>query len=275
MGSAQLLAYDVFPVLLLIGLKNAEPRFANLPAPENKPVVVKHSGSQDQSVHVAGHFYLERSPDGFGIRTHGVIERFNLKSKFYPLPQSNVETYKRLRPENLKNMWPPMLTAKDYRGQEVIGPYQVESNRLWFGNQYYDAEGDCGVGAFGYFDMMTRKYVVFSPRKIARWEISALLVEPDAVWLALDSFGEDISRSPGGLVRWDRNNHRILHYSLEFVVDRIRRNIGNSSALFLMTHGGYALLQDGKVDRFRVEKTPNGKKAAVRIKRFPPGTSIW
>lgn len=161
-------------------------------------------------------------------------------------------------------------TTKDYERQEVIGPYQVEGSRLWFGNSYYDGEGATGVGAFGHFDMEARQYRVYSYPEIAHWEISALLVEPDAVWLALDHSGEDISTSAGGLVRWDRNDHRIRHYYLEFVIERIQRDAIGASMLRLTTHGGYALFRDGEVQRSRVQKGSSEKDSVVRITRFPP-----
>jgi hypothetical protein len=71
-------------------------------------------------LHLGGSFYLERSQDEFGVRSHGVIDRTTSDSKYYPLPQSDVEMYKRFRPED--------PTALDYQGQEVIGPYQVEGS---------------------------------------------------------------------------------------------------------------------------------------------------
>jgi hypothetical protein len=231
--------------------------------------------TQQQPVRLGGSFYLERSQDEFGVRSHGLIERTASGSKFYRLPQSDVEMYKRLRPEELKNELPPVRTARDYNRQEVIGPYQVEGDRVWFGNQFYDSEGEHGVGAFGYFDMQTRQYRLFRPREIARWGTSALLVEPDAVWITLEIFGEDISASPGGLLRWDRNDHHIGHYPVEFVVDHLRRDTKDSSVLVLTTRGGYALFRNGEARRFRVEKSANGTKTAVHIERFPPPPSIY
>jgi len=228
-----------------------------------------------EPVRLSGQFYLERSRGSFGIRSHGVIEKTPSGSKFYPLPQSNVETYKRLRPEDLKYIALGDLSAQSYYGQEVIGPYQIEGARVWFGNHYYDGEGDRGVGAFGYFDMNTRKYVLFSPPEIAPWEISALLVESGEVWLALDHFGEDISTSPGGLVRWDRNDHHVRKYPLEFVVNRIRRGTKNASMLVLSTHGGYALFRNGAVQRFLIQESANGNDEAVRIHLFPPAPSNY
>lgn len=116
---------------------------------------------------------------------------------------------------------------------------------------------------------------MFSPPQVARWEISALLVSPDAVWLGLDHFGEDISNSPGGLIRWDREDHHVRHYDLEFVVSKIRRDNKDPSVLVLSTGLGYALFRDGEVERFRVEKSPDGKETAVRVARFPPPPTMW
>ena len=226
-----------------------------------------------QSVHLVRGFYLERSKDVFGIRCHGIVERTGSKWKVYPLPQSDVETWKRLRRED-ENNFGESPTAATYQRQEVIGPYQVEGSRVWFGNQYYDGETDTGVGAFGYFDMDAREYRLFSPPEIARWEISALLVEVDAVWLGLDHFVEDVSKIPGGLVRWDRNTHQVQHYPLEFLVEHIRRDTTDSSELVLSTAGGCALFRNGDLERFKVEKAAGGKETAVRIERFPPLPSM-
>lgn len=238
---------------------------------------MQNTAPHEAPVHLNGPFYLERSTaDSFGVRSHGLIERTPYGPKFYPLPQSDLASYKRLRLEDYNSSLPRRQTKDyEYDRREVIGPYQVEGGRVWFGNQYYDGESSCGVGAFGYFDMNTRKYVMFSPRQVARWEISALLVEPDAVWMGLDHFGEDISKSPGGLVRWDRSDHHIRHYALEFVVTRIRRDNRDPTVLILSTDLGYALFRDGEIQRFRVQKSPNGKETAVRILRFPPRPTMW
>ena len=185
-----------------------------------------------------GHFQFEQSNDSFGIRSHGIIEQLGSnQTKFYPLPQSTAEEYFRLRPEYLlRNPFPP----EQYDRQEVIGPYQIENDRAWFGKQYYDSEGERGVGAFGYFDTSNRIYELFSPPEVARYEISAILVQPDCVWLGLDRFVEDISKEPGGLVRWDRMTQAVQRYPLEFEVDEIRA-LGDS--LRLETRGGYALFR--------------------------------
>jgi hypothetical protein len=99
----------------------------------------------------------------------------------------------------------------------------------------------------------------FSPPEVARYEISAILVEPNAVWIALDRFGEDISKAPGGLIRWNRVTHEMQRYALEFVVDSIRVE---GEWLRLKTRDGYALLRGGQIQRFLANGWP--------IAKFPP-----
>ena len=206
-----------------------------------------------------GRFQLEENRDSFGTRSHGIIEaQASGRSRFYPLPQSTVAEYTRLRPEDVR-INPLAATSNHYDREEVIGPYQIEDGRIWFGNNYYDSEGMRGVGAFGYFDTATRSYTLFSPPEVARYEIGAILVERDAVWLALDQFIEDISKVPGGLMRWDRATHAVRKYPLEFVVDRIERT---ADALRLETHDGYALFRDGGLRLFLAGGKP--------IAKFPP-----
>jgi hypothetical protein len=205
------------------------------------------------------HFQLEQSKDDFGPRSHGILETLGAgRTKFFPLPQSTAEDYVRLRPEDLR-LNPFSATAGHYDRQEVIGPYQIDGGKIWFGNSYYDGEGERGVGAFGYFDTATRKYTLFSPPQVAPYEISAILVKPDSLWIALDRFGEDISTSPGGLVRWDRTTHEIHKYPLEFVVSGIQTE---GDSLRLRTRDGYALFKDGELHRFLTSGRQIGK--------FPP-----
>lgn len=204
-----------------------------------------------------GKFQLEKSGDEFGMRSHGVIETLRSgQTKFYPLPQSTFAQFARLRPKDLQIN---PFSAEFYQRQEVIGPYQIEGGRLWFGNNYYDSEGMRGVGAFGYFDTVTRQYTLFSPPEVAPYEIGAILVESETVWLALDKFIEDISKSPGGLVRWDKRTHESQKYRLEFVVDSIQRE---GDSIRLNTRGGYALFRNGQIHRF--------SKSGRPISKFPP-----
>ncbi|HTU45877.1 MAG TPA: hypothetical protein VMF91_12490 [Bryobacteraceae bacterium] len=191
------------------------------------------------------------------MRSHGVVEILSgHREKFYPLPQSTSQDYIRLRPADVRlNPFNP----RSYERQEVIGPSQVEEGKIWFGKAFYDAEGCRGVGAFGYFDTITRSFTLFSPPEVAPYEVSAILVQRDTVWLGLDHFGEDISTYPGGLVRWDKNTHEARRYPIEFVVSGIE---AQGDSLRLQTKGGYALLRDNKLQRF----LKNGRE----IDGFPP-----
>ncbi len=80
---------------------------------------------------------MERLPDG-------------TTEVFGPLPQSNLDTYTKLRPADLKRN-PIASTMNQYWCEETIGPHQVEGSKLWFGNNFYDSEGQRGVGAFRLF----------------------------------------------------------------------------------------------------------------------------
>lgn len=206
---------------------------------------------------VAATFHLEHSKDGFGVRSHGIVEMLpSGRTKFYPLPQSTFDDYRRLRGEDMKIN---PVTASSYERQEVIGTSQTEGDLIWIGNSFYDGEGERGVGAFGYFDTGTRKYTLFSPPEIARWEISAMLVQPGAVWLGLDHFGEDISTFPGGLARFDRQTHQTHVYSLEFVVQKIT---AEGDSLRLKSMYGYAIFHDGDMQRFL--------SSGRQVQKFPP-----
>ena len=211
-------------------------------------------------------FHLEHHRDSFGMRSHGVMEMVNGHTKFYPLPQSTWEDYRRLRPKDVARN-PLAATNNSYEREEVIGPYQIEGAKVWFGKSFYDGEGERGVGAFGYFDTETRQYRLFFPPEVAPYEVSAMLVEPDAVWVGLDYFTEDISTFPGGLVRWDRASEKVRLYPIEFVVTAIERR---GDVLRLSTRGGYAELRGDVIERFSVRRLAGGMTETVPIKKFPP-----
>jgi len=210
-----------------------------------------------------GAFQLEYSGASYARSSHGVTERLaDGTSKLYPLPQSSFAMYARLRPADLA-LNPLSATGERYTREETIGPHQIEGEKLWFGNTFYDGEGYRGVGAFGYFDSVARRYRIFSPPQVAPYEVSAILVEPATVWLGLDHFGEDISTFPGGLVKWDRATHAVRRYPIEFVVSKIVRH---GESLRLTTRSGYALLNGDKFQRFEGNKP---------VAQFPPPPSKY
>jgi hypothetical protein len=215
-------------------------------------------------------FRLEYSDDSFGIRAHGVMERLaDGTTKSYPLPQSSFDTYAKLRPADLVRN-PIASTGNQFWCEETIGPHQVEGSKLWFGNNFYGSEGQRGVGAFGYFDAATRLYQLYSPPEVAPYEVSAILVEPNVIWLGLDYSSEDISVFPGGLVEWNKTTQTVYRYPIEFVVSKIERQGGS---VRLTTREGYALLTGDTIQRFQVSTNTNGKVETTPIKKFPPPPS--
>jgi hypothetical protein len=212
---------------------------------------------QPQSFGPDGKFHMQHSQDSFGMRSHGVIEALAAnRTKFYPLPQSTPAEFLRLRSGD-PHITPGAAPDSNER-QEVIGPYQFEGESLWFGKSFYDSEGSWGVGAFGFFDTTARRYTLFSPQEVAPYEVSAILVQPHAVWLGLDQFVEDISTVPGGLLRWDRATQTAQKYPLEFAISKIEVE---GESLRLKAREGYALFRDGEFHRFLANGRPIAKFA--------------
>jgi hypothetical protein len=215
----------------------------------------------------------------FRLEPNGMIEQLpGGETKLYPLPQSTQDDYARLRPAALK-LNPLSYTQNEYQREETIGPYQVEGDLLWFGKAFYDSEGMRGVGAFGYFDARTRRYTLYSPPEVADCEVSAILIEPDVVWLGLDRSIEDIATAPCSLVRWNRTSHAVRAWPLEFAVNRIARegaslrlttNLGLNPNLAPVTKRGYALLEGDVIRRFLVSTGRDGKQSTTPVDRFPP-----
>lgn len=137
--------------------------------------------------------------------------------KTYPLPQSDTATWHKARPDDRER---GQSDGRDI--DEEIGPHQWVDGRLWFGKTFYNGEGLSGVGGFGYFDTALRAFQLFAPREIWRWSVSAMLVEADAVWLALYRRGE-YGNTPGGLARWDRQTRQVRQFAMDQVGVAIAR----------------------------------------------------
>lgn len=137
---------------------------------------------------------------------------------------------------------------------EAIGPWQVVDGMLWFAKSLSDGEGPTGVGGFGYFDVAGRTYHIDCPAEIADWSATAMLVERDAVWLALANRGE-YGDTGGGLLRFDRATRQVERWELHELVNEIAR-VGDG--LVLATDVGAALLMDGEMRRFFVDRGVGG-----------------
>ncbi|HZS54053.1 MAG TPA: hypothetical protein VFA65_06600, partial [Bryobacteraceae bacterium] len=177
-----------------------------------------------------------------------IVENVGGAKREFPLPQSS-------RTEWVSKRAAEARSSSREEIHEEIGPYQVEGDRLWFGKTFYNSEGSTGVGGFGYFDVRSRSYKLLEPREVWDWAISALLVEPDAIWLGLVHYGEGADIS-GGLLRWDRVTATARHYDLKAELHQIMRW---GDDLYLATGDGIEVLRAGRIDRYIVDSMPNGK----------------
>jgi len=173
----------------------------------------------------------------------------------YELPQSTYDAFAAARPARVKNGYVGSNTEFDER----IGPYQVQDGKLWFGKTFYDGEGTTGVGGFGYFDPADRKYHLFPPPEIADWSVTAILVEPDTVWTALALRGEYGGPS-GGVLQFDRQSQNVRKFAMPDFGEQFLR-VGND--LLLATSGGIAVIHDGQVTRYFIDRDATGRLFVV------------
>ena len=183
----------------------------------------------------------------------------SLASKEYLLPQTDSKAWQRARPDDAK-------TYSDIELAEIneeIGPHQPEGGLLWFGKSFYNSEGATGVGGFGYFDTATVSYRLFALPEIAAWSASAILVEPDAVWLALYRRGE-YGNYPGGLLRWDRDTSDVRHWYMPSIATGIARA---GDAIYMGTTDGIAALRGDRVISYFVDivETSAGRSAEIEL----------
>jgi hypothetical protein len=180
-----------------------------------------------------------------------VLDQIGNAVKRYLLPQSSYDEFARIRPPRVSNGYNRQGTTID----ETIGAWQIVDGTLWFAKAFYDGEGNTGVGGFGYFDTEQLKYLIYSPLEIVDWSATAMVVEPEAVWLALANNGE-YGTSGGGLLRFARATQDVERIEFREVVYEMAR-IGDH--LLLATEFGAAVLTDHTVRRFFVDRSTDGR----------------
>lgn len=202
-----------------------------------------------------GRFRITRGSDECGAERVDISEGPEPDRKFYPLPRTDIATWMRTRPDDVKNYRSPDVAEWG----EVIGPHQLEGDRLWFGKTFYNAEGVTGVGGFGYFDAATASYRLYSPPELYEWSVSAILVEPGSVWLGLYHRGE-YGDSPGGLLRWDRETNEVRSFAVQSIIGVIVRK---GDVLYLAATDGIVTLRGGRVDSYFVDRSADGSYRTV------------
>lgn len=168
-----------------------------------------------------------------------------------PLPQSTYEEFARARPKRVKDGYQREHTKID----EAIGPKQKFEGVWWIGKIFYDAEGTTGVGGFGFLDEEAGKFRMYAPPEIVDWSVTAMLVEKEQVWLGLASHSEWRSYA-GGLLRFDRGTERVDRIAMQDMISGIARLGGG---LMMATEWGVAMLDGGRLRRFFVDETSDGR----------------
>ena len=173
------------------------------------------------------------------------------RGKEYPLPQSTFDAFAKARPQRVKDNYVRENTIIE----ETIGPVQTESDKLWFGKTFYDGEGNSGMGGFGYFDASDSQYHLFAPPELADDSVSAILVEPDAVWLGIVRKGE-YGGSPRGVLRYDRKTQTVRKYELP---DAVYDFSASGNRMLIATSSGIAVIDGDQIKRYFIDHTTDGR----------------
>jgi hypothetical protein len=260
----RLLLVDIDPAAgepRVIPAAEARPVLAQIPMVENSfgdplhPTVLHVPAAAPDPVANFGpgrRFHLARLKNKYGAEYTAVVEG----QKTFPAPQTDMDTWRRARPDDART---PMQ-HDPAEMNEQIGPHQLEGGRLWFGKTFYNGEGLTGVGGFGYFDMATASYHLMAPPEIAAWSVSAILVEPDSVWLALEHRGE-YGNYPGGLLRWDRKTAGVQHWDVPSVAGSIARG---GEAIYLGATDGIVSLRGDRMTSYFVDRSAAGRYQIAR-----------
>jgi hypothetical protein len=196
------------------------------------------------------------SSDAFTFARGSIVDSHGRE---YHLPQSTYDAFARARRRRVTDNYVRENTII----AEAIGPVQSEGERLWFGKTFYDGEGNSGVGGFGYFDTSDRRYHLFVPPEVADYSVSAIRVEPDAVWMGIFQSGE-YGGSPAGLLRYDRKTQVLHKYGLP---DAVYGLTVSGHRTLVPTSSGIAVIDGDETSRYFVDRTTNGRLRIVEATR--------
>jgi hypothetical protein len=136
-----------------------------------------------------------------------------------------------------------------------IGPWQIDGNTLWFGTTFYAGEGGTGIGGLGFFDPLRRQFSIVSSPEISNYSVSAINVQPDSVWLALESRGE-YGNTGEGVLRYDRTTRSFERFNIGANIGREFVVLG--SHVLLITNFGIVVIERTTVREFFVDQTTEG-----------------
>lgn len=177
-----------------------------------------------------------------------VIGKSGRKQQFPP-PVPSMNFYRKMLP----GKQPPAEMWSD------IGPFVLNSGKIWFASTFYDGEGVSGVGAIGTFDLAARKYQMRYLPEIAGWSGSAIRLDGDQLWIGLVHHPEGADFG-GGLLGYNIKTGSATMYAFRDVINTIDR-LGD--ALYCGTSDGVYVLRDRKLIQLRFEPNEQGKLIMV------------
>lgn len=221
----------------------------------NERVTLEFSGGETPTFRVVGREVVGERP--YESEYRAVESRLRGQRQTYRLPVSTTRDYVKAR-----LMGSPKNDASiNDHIDEWIGPCQLVDGRLWFGRAFYQGESQTGVGGLGYFAPDEGRFTMFTGDAIADWSASALHVERDAAWVALELVGEAPRSDPGGIVRFDRRSATFERVTNGGGVGRQFIRVGDS--LLLVTDTGVSVVRDGRATHFIVDRTTDGRLRVV------------
>ena len=180
-------------------------------------------------------FFIWNSRSGYEEHNStGIYEIKSNSCKFYPMPMPNNDILKRYRPE---------LAAQGCGLNDALGRFQKLGDRIWFCKNFYGGEGQCGVGAAGFFDTRAKVFEILYSSQTAKWSCSALLAEEKTVWLGLQHIGEG-SVSSGGLAAVNPATGEAAIREVPAAISAIQR--AGDSIILGTGEGIYILNSEGK-----------------------------
>ncbi|MEO7145979.1 MAG: hypothetical protein ABI165_21000, partial [Bryobacteraceae bacterium] len=117
--------------------------------------------------------------------------------------------------------------------------------------------------SYSYFDARSRSYRIYSPPEIRRWSVSAILVETDSIWMALDHRGE-YGNYAGGLLCWNRQTHQFRGFKVHTVITGVVRG---GDALYLTAADGILVLHGDAIESYFVDRSADGRYRMTRRNR--------
>ncbi len=187
-------------------------------------------------------FFVWNSAAGYKAVT-GIYDIRGNSCNFYPMPIPNNDILKRYRPDR----------AEHGCGiNDKLGPFQKLGDRIWFCKNFYGGEGQCGVGAAGFFDTKAKVFEVLYSSQTAKWSCSALLAEEKTVWMGLQHIGEG-SVSSGGLAALSPATGEVSILDIPAGITAIHRAgdrlfLGTGEGIYILNAKGKASLIGPDVD---------------------------